>query len=280
MTMQRMSYAEYLTVPGVRFSHLKKLRTSELHYRHAVSEDESESTPSTSLGTAAHAAIFEPELFEAEYVVCDLNRNSNDWKAFKAEHDPEKILKSVEREAALRIAEAVRSNPQAAEILGLPGQSEQVLTWIDPETGIQRKARLDWVTPPDVGVLADLKTAADIGEMAFGRAAGKFCYHGQAVDYTGGLYVETGAEYRPTLIVVENKPPFDVGVLDVIGAEFDAGLRLVRDLHDRLAKAMASGSWPGQYPQRSKLNLPSWELFEDNDISDLGMNLEVRGAAA
>lgn len=262
MAMQRMSYAEYEQLPGVRFSHLKHIKKSEKHYQHALTA-ENDSTPSLTLGTAVHVLIFEPELFDAEWTICDLNRNSNDWKAFKAEHDPEKILKTAEREAALRIAEAVRSDPEAAELLALPGEYEQALTWTDPETGILRKARLDKVSPPDIAVLTDLKTSADIAERAFGIAAGKFCYHGQMADYTDGLFVETGVEYRAVIIVVENKPPFDVGVLDVTGAEIEAGRMLVRELHERLAEAMKTDSWPGQYRGRSKLNMMPWDLWDE-----------------
>jgi len=231
------------------------------------------------LGRAVHTAVLEPELFETEYVVCDLNRNSNDWKAFKAAHDPERILKTADHDKALRIAQAVRAHPAAREILAA-GEAEQVVTWTDPDTGIARKARLDWVTPPAVGILADLKTAADISDNMFGRAAGRYCYHGQSVDYATGLFIETGVPYVPTIIAVESCEPYDVRVADVVGAELTAAQNLVRDLLGRLAECLQADSWPGQFPERGKLNLPPWELFEDNDISDLGMNLEVRGAAA
>jgi hypothetical protein len=133
MAIQRMSYAEYVGVPGVRWSHLRELKTSPLHYS-VRSQTEHPDTPSTVLGRQVHAAVFEPELFETEYVVCDLNRNSNDWKAFKAEHDPEMIMKTAERDNALRIAEAVRADPDAADVLALPGEAEQVVTWTDPTT--------------------------------------------------------------------------------------------------------------------------------------------------
>jgi PDDEXK-like domain of unknown function (DUF3799) len=267
MSPQRMTYAEYEGVSGVRWSHLKEMRTSPLHYR-VRSQKEREDTPSMALGRAVHSAVFEPELFETEYVVCDLNRNSNDWKAFRAEHDPERILKPAERENALRIAEAVRAYPEAAEILAV-GQAEQVVTWTDPGTGIGRKARLDWVTPPDVAVLADLKTAADIGDNMFGRAAGRYCYHGQLVDYAIGLEIETGVHYQPVIIAVENNDVNDVRVADVTGAELSVAENLVRDLLDRLAECIATDSWPGQFTERGKLNLPPWDLFQDDQTTEI-----------
>jgi hypothetical protein len=263
--MQRMSYAEYVAVPGVRWSHLKEMRTSRLHYK-VRSRQESPDTPSQVLGRAAHAAVFEPELFEAEYVVCDLNRRTNAWKEFRAEHDVQTILKTPERDGALRIAEAVRAHGPAAEILAA-GQAERVITWTDPATGIARKAKLDWVTTPDMLTLADLKTAADIGDKAFGRAAATYCYHGQVVDYTWGLREVTGLEYKPVIIAVENKEPYDVRVADVTGAELTAAENLVRELHDKLAEAMRTDTWPGQFPERGKLNLPSWELWDDDAVS-------------
>lgn len=260
MGLQRMSYAEYEAVPGVRWSHLKEMRTSALHY---LTHAQKESTPSQVLGTAAHYAVFEPDLFDLECVVYEEKRNSNAWKAFAAEHAQQTILRPAERDTALRIAEAVRTHGPAAEILAA-GEAEQVVTWTDAETGLGRKARLDWVTPPSVGILADLKTAADIGDTMFGRAAGRYCYHGQLVDYASGLQVETGIPYQPVIIAVENDEPYDVRVADVTGAELSAAEMLVRDLLDRLAECIATDSWPGQFPERGKLNLPPWELYDED----------------
>jgi hypothetical protein len=263
--IQRMTYPEYELVPGVRWSRLKVMRTSPLHY---VRYEETPSTPSQDLGTAVHYAVFEPDLFDSECVTSDLNRNSNDFKAWRAEQAGKLILKAAQRDEALRIGEAVRAHGPAAEILAA-GEAELALTWTDPETGIVRKARPDWITPPDVAVLADLKTAADIGDLMFGRAAGRYCYHGQLADYQGGLLVETGVDYQPSIIAVENHEPYDVRVADVTGAELTSGQNLVRDLLDRLAECMRTDYWPGQFPERSKLQLPPWELFEDDQTTEI-----------
>jgi hypothetical protein len=272
--LQRMTYAEYDALPGVRFSRLKKMRVSPMHFQQ---DDESESTPPQVLGTATHFATFEPDIFETECVVCDLNRNSNDYKAFRAGHADRTILKPAERDTALRIAEAVRAHGPAAEILA-EGLAEHVVTWTDPETGIARKARPDWITPPSVGILADLKTATDIGDNMFGRAAGRYCYHGQLVDYAGGLEIVTGVAYQSVIIAVENHEPYDVRVADVTGAELSAAQYLVRDLLDRLAECIATDSWPGQFPERGKLNLPPWELWaDDGDVAE-GLGIIVGGS--
>lgn len=265
MSLQRMTYREYELVPGVRWSRLKIMRTSPLHY---LRYEETPSTPSQDLGTAVHFAVFEPELFDAECVTSDLNRNSNDFKAWRVEQAGKLILKTGQRDEALRIGEAVRAHGPAAEIL-VAGEAEQTMTWTDPETGILRKARPDWITPPGLAILADLKTATDIGDAMFGRAAGRYCYHGQLVDYRGGLYVETGVLYQPVIIAVENHEPYDVRVADITGAELTAGENVVRDLLDRLAECIATNSWPGQFPERGKLNLPPWELFDDDQTTEI-----------
>jgi len=265
MALQTLSYADYEDLPGLRWSDLKEMRISPLHYLYRI-QTPREDTASMALGRATHSAVFEPELFESDYIVYPNARNSNAWKTFAAEHDISTILRPAERESALRIAEAVRAHGPAAEILA-EGIAEQAVTWTDPETGIPRKARLDWVTPPSVGILADLKTAKDIGDITFGRAAGRYCYHGQLVDYVSGLQLETGAAYQPVIIAVESHEPYDVRVAEITGAELTTGEELVRELLDRLAECIASYSWPGQFPDRGKLQLPSWELFdEDNEL--------------
>jgi len=275
--LRSMPYEDYEREPGVRWSHLKEMRTSPLHYL-VRTQTPRDDTTSMVGGRAAHAATFEPDLFEAEYVVFDgPKRQGKAWEEFAVEHARQTILRPAERVTALRIAEAVRAHGPAAEILA-EGSAEQVVTWTDLETGIGCKARLDWVTPPNVGILADLKTGADISDHGFGRAAGRYCYHGQLADHVGGLEVATGIAYQPVIIAVENGDVRDVRVVDVTGAELTAGQELVRALLDRLAECIRTDSWPGQFPERSKLQLPPWELFEgDNDLTDLGIAFEVRG---
>jgi hypothetical protein len=70
--------------PYASNSNLGKLARSPLHCWDAMyGEQDDDDTKAKGVGTAAHAALLEPELFAERYIVGpDVSRNSNAWKDF------------------------------------------------------------------------------------------------------------------------------------------------------------------------------------------------------
>ena len=77
-------FEQYVAMEGVNWSSLGYMRESPLHYQHALNRDRSP-TPEQSTGTAAHAAILEPDVFAnfASYTG-DGTRASREYKLFAA----------------------------------------------------------------------------------------------------------------------------------------------------------------------------------------------------
>jgi hypothetical protein len=263
-----MSYGEYEGLDGVRWSRLKLMDTSPLHYATYAAPDD---TDSLLLGRATHCAVFEPDEFFRRYVEWTGGTRSGDkWKDFKAANAGKEPLTPYQYSQACRIRDAVHAHPVAREFV-TGGVSEQTVTWNDGATGIGCKARLDYLKP---GILTDLKTTKSIDEFDFARTVVRYAYHGQLGGfYRMGVRAATGDECETVAIVaVERKPPFDAAVYVFDQQTIEVGEDLASRLLATLKQCQDSGEWPGRYPTPQKLLLPAWALPSEYDIESLGID--------
>lgn len=261
--MNTVPFSDYCTIPAVNWSTLKELDRSPAHYLYALGAV-SKDNKTFALGRAIHTAVFESDRFLLDYVLNDENRNSNSYKAFAAENTDKTILKTPEYTQALAMRDAVRKHPIANKYLS-DGQAEQVITWVDSETGLACKGRLDWLTPD---ILLDLKSSADLDERRFRNAVASYGYHCQLAFYSMGL-VALGYARPVKLLAVEKTPPYDVGVFDITEDMLSVGEERVRKLLRKLVECRDKNEWPGRYPEERELWLPGWALPSESDLSDL-----------
>src|SRR4051812_24246093 len=84
--MSAAEFADYIKIDAVNWSTLKHMRTSPLHYRHAVDSPD-EDTARFGIGRAIHTAILEPHKLATDYAVFDGKRRAGKkWKTFEAEN--------------------------------------------------------------------------------------------------------------------------------------------------------------------------------------------------
>jgi exodeoxyribonuclease VIII len=257
-----MTRDEYFALNRVNWSTLKLLRISPLHYRHGLTAPR-RVTDGMLLGTAMHTAVFEPRAFASRHPVWDGGtRRGNDWEAFKAKYSGFEIITEAQRDAALRVAEAVRSHPVASRHLS-EGAEERVITWTDAETGVECKGRADLVN----GHLVDLKTTGDLSPRVFAGTCARLGYVDQLAFYTDGLEAEGYKLHGPpALVCVEQKEPHDVVVYRVEEDQLEAGRRSYRALLDVLVACRETNQWPGRAPlMEEPLLLPAWAYDEGND---------------
>lgn len=174
-----------------------------------------------------------------------------------------------ELDAAVAMAASVKAHPSASILLG-NGLPEVSLFWVDDETGVKCRARLDWLpekTPGRRLIVPDLKSAASAAPSEFAKAAANFGYYGQQRHYLDGI-AACGLDDDPAFlfIVVEKADPYLVSVdqfaerddLDLARRTVDHCRRLYRD-------CLAADRWPG-YPEGvNDLSLPSWLHFQMED---------------
>lgn len=251
---------QYDAVDALNWSRLKELRKSPLHFSHAC-KVERRDTPSLKLGRAIHAAVFEPDRFDCEYLVFDGDRRTKAYKAFVAEHGDKTILSADEYVAATGTRDAVQAHPVSAKYLAEKAEAEKALVWTDSDTKIKCKARLDWVGP---NVLVELKSARDISQHAFSSAMAQYGYHAQMAFQRHGLRELGLPTPIPIIIAVESHPPFDVGVFAIQDDTLWAGEILVRSLLRR-HRNMDHDKPTGRYPGLTDLAIPSWAFPSDHE---------------
>lgn len=268
-----MTFDDYKAISAVNWSTLKHAGKSPAHYRAALERDFVPS-PAMEIGTAVHAAVLEPEEFEARYVVWDGGaRRGKAWDAFRDANADRRILKADEHQRVLVIAETVHSNRVAAPYLTGGGEFEASFVWTDEETGLRCKGRADRIAYNAGGlrVLVDLKTTNDGDPRKFAATAARLGYHGQLAFYSDGLASRGQPVDKVVMIVVETSAPFDVTVYEVDDETLYAGECLYRELLAKVAGCRSTGKWPGRFLAEEVFRLPAWAFKSDDDVDGFGL---------
>ena len=243
----------------VRFSHLKQLALSPLHYWHATQAGWTD-TASTRVGSAAHAVLFETP----HVVFPGARRAGKEWEAFADANCDRLILSRGEADTAGEIASAIEAHQLAWRLLRTDAE--------------YRERRVEWTLhgwacagTPDAwsdSYIVDLKTARCAEPSRFMRDAQYRAYHAQVAWYHDGLAARDSLSRTPYIIAVENKAPYAVSVLELDAATMDAGRRLYRLWLEQLAVCVDSGVWPGysSEPVRWKIETDvEYVGLEDDD---------------
>lgn len=264
---------DYDAIEAVNYSTLKHMAKSPLHYQHALNSKRAETKP-MALGTAAHIAVLEPERFASEYAIFAGKRRAGKvWEAFEAEAvaSGKKVLKESELDEALAIRDAVRADAVASSYL-IGGHVEVTLVWIDEETGVLCKGRVDFLRGKANGI-TDLKTSGDIEHRAFSNTCARLQYHMQAAMYSDGLAALTKKPTSYAVVAVESKEPHDVVPYLLRDDVLDPGRDEYRRLLSKVKECRESGEWPGYANgQEMDLKLPAWVVGDaENDLAALGL---------
>lgn len=270
MNVSRIDFADYLKLPGWNWTLLKHGRESMMqldYYKKNPPADKK----TFGIGRAVHTAVFEPDDFPLKYAVYTgptTGKGSrtalNEWKRANKGRT---ILTRAEYDRCLRIRDQVRKDPLVKPIL-LEGVPEHSIEWIDEESGLKLKARLDWWTNP---IVADLKTSQSVNMDRFGHLAHKYGYHCQMAMQQKGIEAVSGESHQPYLIVVQSAPPHEVVLVPVLENELWAGWEEVKKILVQVAHCTETGTWPGRYSDPVPLELPKYSYPDDEE----GMTAEV-----
>ncbi len=272
-----ISFEEYLAWEAVNWSTLKPFDISPKQGRYEMTTPD-ESTVDTDFGTAFHAAVLEPEKFEAVWAVMpDFpgHHNSNAYKALVAQWEKDnadKVKLMVDEMRRLKgMQAAIRAHPTTRAILDAKGRNEMSIVWRDKETGELCKGRIDRlcripakVLNPTLGgnaiIEADFKKTRAIHR--FDNEVAKFGYHAQRAFYADGLATIEQVELTSMLIAVQDEPPYDVIPMTMSGA-IESGRKLYRRCLETLIRCRKSDSWPGICPVGAmECDLPKYAIEE------------------
>jgi len=243
----------YHALPGLSSTGMKSILRSPKHYRQAM--DHRIEKAAFDLGHCVHAKVLGTGL-DIVTVPVDLlaSNGAASTKAAKEWIAEARLAGQVPVKAELvakvnAIAEAVLANPKAAAIMSLPGEAEVSMFADDPETGVNLRGRIDWLTTLDDGRLAnnDLKSTTDVRRHKIVRTIEDFGYDLQSEVYRMLLALTTGAEIAPTnLIFVEVDEPHEVRVVTLAHPDWiKVGSLKMRQAIDIYAACIETGNWPG-----------------------------------
>lgn len=253
--------ADYFRHPALSASGAKKLLAPSCPARFQWEREHGqEHRTAFDVGHAVHAQVLG---VGAETVVID----AADWKT-KADREARdevyaagKVpLLAADAAAVQAMTEAVRADPEAGALLA-EGRPEQSAFWTDWTTGIDRRARLDWLTIHGDGgaTVVDLKTTASAEPGKFSRSVADFGYALQAAWYIEAVQALGLAErVRFVFVVVEKSAPHLVGVYELADEWLTIGRQQVEEALSVFAACTAADVWPSYTEGVRLLQPPSW----------------------
>ena len=215
---------------------------------------ERKETDSLRLGSLIHSVVLEPHTVEHRYRACTLTTWSGrefNRQAERAAQDAVDLVKQDDLNGALRVRDAVMSNPVAREILSPGAEIERSGYWTwECGGGIDVPCRLRTdILRRDIRVVGDLKSARSADESGFGWAAGEHGYDWQQAFYLTGI--ET---FDPELrieafifIVVEPEPPFLTACYEIEAHQGEDARTEVAVAVENYGICLRDDVWPG-YP--------------------------------
>ncbi|MBQ6232119.1 MAG: PD-(D/E)XK nuclease-like domain-containing protein [Clostridia bacterium] len=257
-----MTEAEYRAAHGINKSTLWEIRKSPAHYQYALNNP-SEDTPSLRLGRAVHAAILTPEIFKASYVEApdvDVRTKGGKelYKNWLRDQDEDAVILSRSEMQQIRgMLHAFRMDKTAKSLISNTSR-EEALFWMDKETGLPCKCRVDAFS---AAAVIDLKTTTDCSTRAFQRDAISYGYHVQAAHYLDGIEAVTGNRPDWYFIAIEKKPPYAVHVFKASEQFLELGAYTRWQLMDKLKHCIDTDDWPGY--QTDELDVPAWAIDEE-----------------
>lgn len=214
--------------PGISASKLSLIHKSYAYYKYK--SEHPERSPALDFGCALHDAILLPEIFDKQYarrIDCDKRTKIGKemYEKFCAEVEGKTILSSADYDEIIAMRDRVMSIEACRRML--KGRAEVSMFWIDEETGIQCKGRMDLYR--DDGIILDLKTTQNASKKAFSKSIVDYGYDRAGAFYLDGITKITGRPHGVlAYIAIEKEPPFELGLYILGQRSIDNGRLLYK----------------------------------------------------
>lgn len=170
-----------------------------------------------------------------------------------------------EHEQVQAMAAALGDHPVARQLFA-DGRPEVSIFWRDARSGVDCRARLDWLTTNVLGepVIVDYKTCVSADPRQLQRSVLSYGYHVQQAWYLDGVDATGLADGAGFLFVCQEKsPPYPVTVLALDADLVRIGAAKARQARSIFAHCQATGEWPGHADQIVRVAAPAWVREED-----------------
>lgn len=266
-----LSNEEHHADDAVGSSGLKEMQQSMLHYWSKYRDPKrvrKEPTPAMKIGTAWHAAIFEPAKFGDDYIrIPDgLDRRTKEGKQLWSdiEASGKEPLSGDDFDRIVAMTASAAGHPVTEVLFGLDGRAEVSMFSVDKVTGVRVKIRPDYAVMPcqmfPNGLIVDGKTMEDASPAGFAKQAWNWGFHFQAAFYSDVFQHVLGTKAPPAFVWLaqEKDAPFATAYYSASTSFVDFGRRQYRPLLDRYAQCLDADVWPGYSRDVQPLELPVW----------------------
>ena len=266
-----VSFPDYCAWQAVNNSLLWTLKTRSPFHAKWGRENPSKDTPAKLFGHALHTWILEPTLFYGAYAIRpDCDKRTKAGKAVYADFlktvTDQCIITADDLTSILLIERAIvdQGNHEFIE----EGRGELSIVWIDPDTGLKCKGRLDYVRK-DAGknYLTDLKSAMNAAYRPFQMSVASYGYYQQMAYYHEGWRQLTGEASICTWLACEKDPPYVSMLWVAAGEAILAGQKSFRKALDTYAECLESDKWP-TYGDVEEMTLPAWALNREGLLNE------------
>ena len=153
------------------------------------------------------------------------------------------------------------------------GDAEVSAFWTDPRTGVQCRARFDFLPQPVDGrrlIVADYKTTTDPEPGAFARDAAKYGYPMQADWYLRGVRaLDLDDDPQFVFVAQSTTPPYLVSVTYLTADDLHLAHHRNRIALNTFRACTESDHWPG-YDDVTALPMPTYWRIESEELIDEG----------
>lgn len=249
--------AEYHRRPNLSYSGAKVMLDCPAEYRYQRDYPR-EPSRSMVMGTCVHADILEGRVIWRE-AVHKLGTKAGDAEAAAIAADGLIRLTRAESVAVTGMVTALREHDGVRRLLKV-GEPEVSLSWVDEETGVPLRGRLDWLRP---GWRLDLKTTSSANPDDIRRDIRAYRYDIQRVAYDEGAIACDLDAPRMVFVFVANCPPHIVTLVN-LGEDWLPGA--YHDWHHAIrtyAACVETGRWPGYADDIITIDPPRWHTRQE-----------------
>ena len=217
-------------------------------------------TTAFDLGTAVHTLVLEPHLSSTVWCGPETRRGSA-WKDQYAAAAEEGaiLLTEGDYQIAVDMANSVRSNAAAMELLGGDLLVEASIFSHDEATGVDMRCRPDgW--RKDIAAVIDLKTTIDPSPYGFAKQCANFGYHLQDQFYRRCMLNDGHEVDRFIFIAVGKDAPYPVGVYELDHQSLDEGAAGVQCALEKYHQALKTNVWEYGFGDLQTIQIPSYSF--------------------
>lgn len=244
---------------------LLPLLQTPAHCKHWL-DNPKERTEAMLKGSAFHAAILEPDHFSSRFGFRPkgLSKAKNSDKSIIQELEDrygDNLMGEEDYKDVVGMAAAIRKDHRlkaVREVLDALTERELSCVWIDRNTGLLCKARLDGLI---AGLsVVDFKSCKDARRGPFMKEILDRGYHIQGAIYMRAVReLDLGVDHY-TIPAVEGEAPYQGAVYRLSDEALQVGEADLDMLLQQFAACQKTGMWPGHDAYVQDITLPEWKI--------------------